>query len=50
MRLREEVEAMLREEFASSTDKGAREHFAARDEEEQADEALLREARERRGH
>lgn len=50
MRSREDVEAMLREEFASSTDEDAREHFAARGEEEQADEDLLRAARERRGH
>lgn len=50
MRSREEVEAMVREEFARSDDDAARKYAEQRTHEEEADEALLREARERRGH
>lgn len=50
MRSREDLDALVREEFASSGDEEARAHVEQREEEEQADAALLRAARERRGH
>lgn len=50
MRSREDLDALVREEFASSGNEEARAHVERRDQEEQADAALLRRARESRGH